>query len=236
MQAPEPATPAGMLDQLLSGRHSCRAFLPQPVPAARIDAMLASAQRTASWCNTQPWQLLLTSGAGTEALRTAMRQAARERPAASDIAFPPGYEGEHLARRRASGLQLYQAVGIARHDKAQAQAQSLRNFDFFDAPHVLIVTTASSLGPYALVDCGGWVANFLLAAQAHGIAAIAQAALARHSDVIREHFALPAQQLVVCGISFGFADAAHPANSYRTARADLAQVVQRFDGGPPSPG
>ena len=236
MQAPEPATPAGMLDQLLSGRHSCRAFLPQPVPAARIDAMLASAQRTASWCNTQPWQLLLTSGAGTEALRTAMRQAARERPAASDIAFPSGYEGEHLARRRASGLQLYQAVGIARHDKAQAQAQSLRNFDFFDAPHVLIVTTASSLGPYALVDCGGWVANFLLAAQAHGIAAIAQAALARHSDVIREHFALPAQQLVVCGISFGFADAAHPANSYRTARADLAQVVQRFDGGPPSPG
>lgn len=236
MQAPEPATPAGMLDQLLSGRHSCRAFLPQPVPAARIDAMLASAQRTASWCNTQPWQLLLTSGAGTEALRTAMRQAARERPAASDIAFPPGYEDEHLARRRASGLQLYQAVGIARHDKAQAQAQSLRNFDFFDAPHVLIVTTASSLGPYALVDCGGWVANFLLAAQAHGIAAIAQAALARHSDVIREHFALPAQQLVVCGISFGFADAAHPANSYRTARADLAQVVQRFDGGPPSPG
>lgn len=236
MQAPEPATPADTLDQLLSGRHSCRAFLPQPVPAARIDAMLASAQRTASWCNTQPWQLLLTSGAGTEALRTAMRQAARERPAASDIAFPPGYEGEHLARRRASGLQLYQAVGIARHDKAQAQAQSLRNFDFFDAPHVLIVTTASSLGPYALVDCGGWVANFLLAAQAHGIAAIAQAALARHSDVIREHFALPAQQLVVCGISFGFADAAHPANSYRTARADLAQVVQRFDGGPPSPG
>ena len=236
MQAPEPATPADTLDRLLSGRHSCRAFLPQPVPAARIDAMLASAQRTASWCNTQPWQLLLTSGAGTEALRTVMRQAARERPAASDIAFPPGYENEHLARRRASGLQLYQAVGIARHDKAAAQAQSLRNFDFFDAPHVLIVTTASSLGPYALVDCGGWVANFLLAAQAHGIAAIAQAALARHSDVIREHFALPSQQLVVCGIAFGFADAAHPANSYRTARADLAQVVQRFDGAATRPG
>lgn len=236
MQAPEPATPADTLDRLLSDRHSCRAFLPQPVPAARIDAMLASAQRTASWCNTQPWQLLLTSGAGTEALRTVMRQAARERPAASDIAFPPGYENEHLARRRASGLQLYQAVGIARHDKAAAQAQSLRNFDFFGAPHVVIVTTARSLGPYALVDCGGWVANFLLAAQAHGIAAIAQAALARHSDVIREHFALPPQQLVVCGIAFGFADAAHPANGYRTARADLTQVVQRFDGAATRPG
>lgn len=242
MQAPAPltastaSTAADTLDRLLLGRHSCRAFLPQPLPDALIDRLLASAQRTASWCNTQPWQLLLTRGAGTEAFRTAMRQAARERPAASDIAFPPGYEGEHLARRRASGRQLYQAVGIARHDAAQAQAQSLRNFDFFDAPHVLIVTTASSLGPYALVDCGGWVANFLLAAQAHGVAAVPQAALARHSDVIRAHFALPSGQLVVCGIAFGLADAAHPANCYRTARADLAQVVQRFDGAPAASG
>lgn len=235
MQPPDPATPADTLDRLLTSRHSCRAFLPQPVPDALIDAMLASAQRTASWCNTQPWQLLLTSGAGTHAFRNVMRQAARERPAASDIAFPPGYADEHLARRRASGHQLYQAVGIERHDKAMARAQSLRNFDFFDAPHVVIVTTARSLAPYALVDCGGWVANFLLAAQAHGIAAIPQAALARHSDVIHTHFALPAQQLVVCGIAFGFADAAHPVNSYRTARADLAQVVQRFDGGSTEP-
>lgn len=94
---------------------------------------------------------------------------------------------------------------------------------------MVVVTVARSLGSNALVDCGGWVANFLLATKANGIAAIAQAALARHSDVIRAHFDLPADLAVVCGVAFGYADSSHRANSYRTSRAELAQVVRRFD-------
>lgn len=219
-----------LLERLLAERHSCRAFLPTLVPEATIERMLAMAQRTASWCNTQPWQLVLTGGAGTARFRAAMQTAARTRPAASDIPFPQGYEGEYLARRRASGLQLYGAMGIARHDRAGAEAQALRNYDFFEAPHVVVVLTPRSLGSYALVDCGGWIANFLLAAAACGVAAIAQAALARHSDVIRAHFGLADELAVVCGIAFGHADAAHPANGYRTQRAAPAQVVRRVYG------
>lgn len=220
---------ADMLGQLLAARHSCRAFLPQPVDPATVERMLVMAQRSASWCNTQPWHLVLTGGEGTARFRAAMQAAARGRPPASDIPFPPAYEGDYLARRRASGLQLYGALGIARHDRAGADAQALRNYDFFDAPHVAVVLAPRSLGPYALVDCGGWVANFLLAAAACGLAATPQAALARHSDAIRAHFELPDTLAVVCGIAFGHADTAHPANSYRTDRADLAQVVQRVD-------
>lgn len=217
------------LDGLLTQRHSCRAFLPQPVDSATVERMLAMAQRTASWCNTQPWQIVWTSGAGTTHFRAAMQQAARAQPAAPDIPFPPTYEGEYLARRRASGLQLYAAQQIAREDKAGAAAQALRNYDFFDAPHVLMLLAARSLMPYALVDCGGWVANFLLAAQAHGIAAIPQAALARHSNVVRAHFGIAEDLVVVCGIAFGHGDAAHPANRYRTARAGLEEAVRHVD-------
>jgi nitroreductase len=31
---------------------------------------------------------------------------------------------------------------------------------------------------------------------------------------------------VICGISFGYADAAHPVNGFRTPRAPLADVVR----------
>jgi hypothetical protein len=31
---------------------------------------------------------------------------------------------------------------------------------------------------------------------------------------------------VVCGISFGYEDAQHPANAFRTRRASLPQVAQ----------
>ncbi|WP_429861139.1 hypothetical protein [Achromobacter ruhlandii] len=34
---------------------------------------------------------------------------------------------------------------------------------------------------------------------------------------------------VVCAISFGYADTAHPANSYRTSRADLDAAVRWID-------
>jgi hypothetical protein len=52
------------------------------------------------------------------------------------------------------------------------------------------VTTDEALGVYGAVDCGGYVANFLLAAEASEIAAVPQASLAFYSDVVHEHFGL----------------------------------------------
>src|SRR3546814_2598902 len=71
-QAPRSAadeTAAATLDDLLRGRFSCRAYRPEPVPRETIERILAMAQRTASWRNGQPWQVAITSGAGTERFR-----------------------------------------------------------------------------------------------------------------------------------------------------------------------
>jgi len=220
-------TAAQHLERLLDERRSCRAFLPQPVDEATVERMLTMAQRSASWCNTQPWQVVLTCGEATARLRAAMQAAARSSTVASDIPFPEAYEGEYLERRRACGMQLYGAMGIDRHDRAAAQGQALRNYDFFDAPQVAVLLVPRSLGPYALVDCGGWIANFLLAATACGVAAVPQAALARHSDVMRAHFGLADGLAVVCAIAFGYADKQHPINGFRTVRAGLDQSVRR---------
>ena len=89
--------------------------------------------------------------------------------------------------------------------------------------------TFSALGVYGAVDCGGFVTSFTLAAQALGVATIPQAALAFHSDVVRAHFGLSDDRRVVCGISFGYPDRAHKANSYRTSRAALTDTVRFFD-------
>ena len=80
-----------------------------------------------------------------------------------------------------------------------------RTYNFFGAPHVAIIHTDEALGIYGAIDCGAYVGNFLLAAQALGLGTIAQAALARHSGLIRRHFRLGDDRRVVCGISFGFA-------------------------------
>ena len=61
-----------VLEQLLNERFSCRAFKPDPVPRATIERILAAAQKTASWCNSQPWRLAIASGTATKKFRDVM--------------------------------------------------------------------------------------------------------------------------------------------------------------------
>jgi nitroreductase len=216
---------ADALERLLTTRHSCRGFLPDPVDDAVIERILHIAQRTASWCNAQPWRTIVTKGAATERFRTALSEHVVSTEAAPDIAFPREYRGAYLERRRECGFQLYAAVGVARGDREAYAKQMFENYRLFGAPHVAIVTSDEALGTYGAVDCGAYVNNFLLAAASLGVASIPQAALASHSRFIRDHFGLGSDRIVVCGISFGFEDRAHKANAFRTTRAPLQDVV-----------
>jgi nitroreductase len=220
----------GVLEELLRERYSCRAFLDRPVPRPTIDRVLATAQRTASWCNSQPWQVVIASGAAKERFRKAIyTEASSGAPEDGDFTFPREYLGVYLERRRESGFQLYNTLGIARGDKAAYARQALENYNFFGAPHVAIIHSTEALGVYGAIDCGAYVGNFMLAAQALGLGTIPQAALARHSGLIRRQFGLGDDRRVVCGISFGFPDRDHKVNSYRTSRANVSDAATFVD-------
>ncbi len=219
------ADPSDTLARLLDERWTCRQFLPDEVPRADVERLLALAQRTPSWCNTQPWHVEVTSGEATARLRAAFAEHVMTQPQAPDFAFPPAYAGVYQQRRRECGFQLYDSLGIAKDDSDRRLEQMLRNFEFFDAPHVAIVTTEEDLGTYGAIDCGLWVSTFLLGAQALGIAAAPQAALAGYPSLIREHFGLPEHRKVVAGVSFGYADLDHSVNGFRTSRAGMDEAV-----------
>jgi nitroreductase len=139
--------------------------------------------------------------------------------------MPAGYHGVYRERRREAGLALYASLDIGRADAHDREVQRLRNFDFFGAPHVAVITTDRDQGTYGAIDCGGYVANLVHAATSLGIASIPQAAIALHADHVRTYLALPEDRLVVCGVSFGYADPEHPVNSFRTTRADVDTAV-----------
>jgi len=213
------------LDTVLRARHSCRAFAPRPVPRPVIMQILETAQRTASWCNAQPWQLHLVSGTAVERLRDALMAAATSERSRSDIPWPREYRGVYRERRRECGWGLYESVGIAVGDRAASAAQGAENYRLFGAPHVAIVSSDEALGTYGAVDCGAYVGNFMAAACSLGVASIAQAALAACPDVLRAELDIPLDRLIVCGISFGYEDADHPANKFRTTRAPVSENV-----------
>lgn len=230
--APCPGSPAAAdaLERLLAARYSCRAFRGEEIDRAIIERILRMAQRTASWCNAQPWQVIVTAGPATERFRQAYLAFSASHAPATDFPFPREYRGIYLQRRRESGLQLYRSVGIERADLEGRRCQERENFRLFGAPHVAIVTTDEALGVYGAIDCGAWVSNFMLAARSLGVASIAQGALALHSGFVRDFFGLGDDRRVICGVSFGYEDTAHPANGFRTSRAHLGEVVSWIDG------
>lgn len=213
------------LATLIISRSSCRAFLPEPVPRETITRILTLAQQAPSWCNTQPWQVAITEGDGTERFRAGLADYVRSSPQEPDYAFPVEYVGEYRARRKDCALQLYSSLGIADGDRGASLEQTMKNFELFGAPHVAVITTDESLGLYGAVDCGVYVNTFLLAAHSLGVATVPQAALAGCAPYLRSFFALPDNRKVVCAISFGYADTDHPANRFRTPRADVETVT-----------
>lgn len=218
---------AAALESILDERYSCRGFTSEPVPEEIIERILQLSQRTASWCNSQAWQVDLVSGPATAEFGKSLTDFVGSGEMRSDLPAPERYDGVYGDRRRASGYGLYNALGIERSDHDARAQQMLENFRFFGAPHVAIITTDAGLGTYGAVDCGGYVSTFLAAATSLGVATCAQAALALYSDGVRDYLKLGDDRLVVCGISFGYADSDHPANSFRTERADLTDVVRR---------
>ena len=215
------------LDRVLAGRRSCRGFTDQQVPREIIERLLTAAQRTASWCNTQPWQVVITSGAATDRLREGMLT--RPDGVGSDFDFPTGYSGVLADRRREVGWQLYEAVGVERGDREASGREMMRNFAFFDAPHLAVISAPRELGTYGAIDCGLYVNSFLLAAEALGLATCAQAAVAGRSPLLREWFDLGDDRAVVCGISFGYADPDHPSAAFTSHRAPIGDAVTFLD-------
>lgn len=210
---------------LLRARYSCRAFLPDPVPRAVIAEALADAQHVASWCNSQPWEVIALSPPETAAFATALYDHVASAPHQSDIPFPARYEGVYKDRRSTCGWQLYDAVGVQKGDRAASGRQMRENFRLFGAPNFLLITTPKALGTYGVLDCGAFVTAVLLALQARGVGTCAMASVAGFAPFVRQRFDIADDRDVLCGIALGHADPDHAANGFRTTRAAQDEVV-----------
>ena len=217
------------INTLLNERHSCRAFLDKPVPAETLEQIFALAQRAPSNCNVQPWQTLVVSGAQKNVLSQALVHAVMQQQTPNpDFNWAIAYQNEHRERQFGSANTLYSAMGIARENKRARQMAMLRNWQFFDAPHVAIFTMDKYLDIMGAVDMGIYAQSLSLIMQEHGISNCMQGALGQFPDPIRDMFGLPDERGVLFGMSFGYADPDAPANQARTTREDLKTNVQFF--------
>lgn len=217
---------ADTLETLLRARRSVRGFRPDPVPQGLIARALAMAQQAPSNCNVQPWSVHVVSGNATGRMRARLIDSVTGGTARTpDFPLTQGYPGVYRERQIDSAKALFAATGVARGDDDARRRSLMRNFSFFDAPHAAFIFMPSWGGVREAADCGMFAQSLMLAFTALGLASCAQASLSHHAGPIRETLGIDDEHRLLFGLSFGYEDAAHPANATRTDRAPIDQAA-----------
>jgi nitroreductase len=232
-QNPTPVIDATSVDAAINTRMSARAFLPDPVPRATLEHLLALASRAPSGTNTQPWRVYVLQGASRDGLVDkvcAAHDAIRADPALAEQYreaydyYPEKWVSPYIDRRRENGWSLYGLLGITKGDKDKMHAQHQRNFRFFDAPVGLMFTLDKVMGRGSLVDYGMFLENLMVGARGHGLHTCPQAAWNGFAKIILPHIGAGESEMLVCGMALGYADPNEPVNGFHTPR----EPVQRF--------
>ena len=209
---------------IVANRRSMRAFKPDPVPRAVIEAVMGGAQQAPSNCNTQPWFVHVVTGDTLEQLRATLPTQFAAGEVALDFPYDGQYDGVYKERQYASATALYDALGISRDEKAARNEWFMRNFTFFDAPAVAFFTLPSQFGLREACDLGMYAQTVMLGLVAHGLGSCPQTSLGFMANVIRPALGLGDHEKLMFGLSFGYATET-PVNQVLTERAALHDVV-----------
>ena len=215
------------VDTAITSRMSARAFTQQAVPRALLEQILEVSSRAPSGTNTQPWKVYVLQGASRDSLVEKVctaHDAIRANPAlAADYKesydyYPEKWVSPFIDRRRENGWSLYGLLDIGKGDKDKMHAQHQRNFKFFDAPVGLMFTINRVMGRGSLVDAGMLLQNIMVSARGHGLHTCPQAAWNGFANIIMPHIGAGEDELLVCGMALGYADASDKVNSFTTPR------------------
>jgi len=229
---------ATAVDAAITTRMSVRAFTDAPVPKQDIEDILALASRAPSGTNCQPWKVYVLQGGRRDEL---VRQTCAAHDALRDDEalarhyaeewdyYPQQWVSPYIDRRRENGWGLYGLLGITRTEKDKMHAQHQRNFRFFDAPVGLMFTVDRIMGRGSLLDYGGFMQNIMLAARARGLHTCAQAAWNRFSTIVLPLIGASEQEMLVCGMALGYADASAVVNTFHTPRVPVADFTRWVD-------
>lgn len=223
-----------VVDQVIRARRSMRAFLDTPVAREDIGAILEVAARAPSGTNTQPWKVYVLTGEILRSLSSKILAAHNDPEIAKTHTeeykyYPVEWRSPYIDRRRKVGWDLYSLLGLGRENKLGMHAQHGRNYQFFDAPVGLIFTIDRIMEQGSWLDYGMFLQNIMLAARARGLDTCPQAAFTQYHRIIATELGIGDQEMLVCGMSLGFADMSKVENSLQTDRAKLEDFVKFFD-------
>jgi len=218
-----------VFSQLIKDRKSIRGFQKKAVPRELIDEIIEVAKWAPSSMNTQPWYVHVVSGEPLDRIRQGNSEnMINGVPPKRDFPMKEAYEGEHRKRQVAIAVQLFDAMGIERDDKARRTDWVMRGFRQFDAPVSLVLTYDKNLEPAAIsqFDLGAFSHAIVLAAWERGLGTVINGQGIMQSAVVHEHAGIPDDQSIMICIAMGYPDEDFVANTVKSTREPNEKFVR----------
>ncbi|HEX7873655.1 MAG TPA: nitroreductase [Sphingobium sp.] len=212
--------------EAIAGRRSVRRFLPTPVKAEKVRAILEVASRAPSGTNIQPWLVHVATGEAKERLSAAGRAAAGADQFSLEYPYlPEVLEEPYRSRRRKVGFDLYTLYGIDRQDLPARKDAMLRNYDFFGAPVGLFFAMERTMALGSWLDCGMFMQNVMVAARGFGLETCPQQAWCDIGAVVHAELGIPDTHILLSGMALGHIDPEAPENSLISDRVPVDEFT-----------
>ena len=184
--------------EVVKSRHSVRKFKSDPVSDDLIKSILETATASPSWCNSQPWKVIVATG---ETLNTIRSEFIRLRAAETDLDMDiPSLHRTDLSKESAQCMgQFFSLDDLKNPDFINNQ------MPFFDAPAVIYFTVPKTHSEYSVLDIGGFYMTVMLAAKAKGLDTIPAAATVNFCGVLHRVLSVPQEESFLIGIALGYA-------------------------------
>lgn len=220
------------VDGVIRRRFASRAFSKRPVSQQTVEDILDVARFAPSGANIQPWRVYVLSGEAKNDVSRALLKAhheARDQHQSEYQYYAALLPEPYRSRREQFGRLFYGALGIAQSDQAARAGQTAKNYGFFGAPVGLIVTIDRRLQVGSWLDLGMFLQNVMIAAGARGLQTCPQETFSKYHALLRRHLPIADEEMVVCGMSLGFAEPADAASLMPKAEVGEFATFIGFD-------
>ena len=204
--------------EVIRGRKSTRAFLPNPVPKEIIAQVLDAGRGAPSGSNGQRWRVTVAAGTTCETLAGQLAERARARkPRTPGSTGPSAGVSPTVISLRADLARIAQGLGQSFWDFVVVGSNGL-----YGAPVVVVVSHPGKRRG----DTSQFVTTMLLAAHDLGLGACWLGYPLVDSDLIRQILEIPEKERISAVVALGYPDPDSPANAYRSPRNELETFVR----------
>jgi len=215
-------------EDIAQARRSIRGYKTDPIPRETLEEIIHIAKQAPSSMNTQPWHFHVLTGEPLERIRKGNTEKMMAGSSVDrEIKLNHGYEGPHRERQVEIAVQLFEAMGIARDDKARRMDWVMRGFRQFDAPVSIVITVDKALADDTIAhfDCGAATYGLVLAAWSKGIGSVINGQGIMQSSVVRENANIPEDQVIMTCVAMGYPDDSFVANDVKSRRSPNDKVA-----------